>query len=306
MRWKICLLLFFSLSIFVAVRSGTHTREETCDRGRPDTPSIGEYASGYRSYEEIVSTVKGWESDSSELLETGVYGRMPSGLENFYFKVSNEREAAKNRVLVTACIHGNEPWSTSTVLAYAGRLISEYGRDERVTRILDSTEIYFVPVVSPDTYPHSRLVGGLDPNRDFPSSKNPEKTSVPPVQNLRDFFLDLRPDAVLSGHTYGRVYLVPWGETRSQNPNAEDYERIASRMASMSGYSWKKTSQLYGRPIVGTESDWYHLNGSFAMVVEFGTHQKRPDKRETEAELERTFESFLFFLEESPSVNIRN
>ena len=39
--------------------------------------------------------------------------------------------------------------------------------DEHIKQILEGREIWIVPVVSPDSYPHSRHVEGVDPNRDF-------------------------------------------------------------------------------------------------------------------------------------------
>lgn len=271
----------------------------------PKSPNVGDYTLSYKTYDEITSLVRRWEIDSPKLIESGVYGKTTEGKDCFYFKISNENKVHSKSVMITASIHGNEPWSTSTTMAYAGWLLSEYGSNERITRIIDSTEIYFVPVVSPDSYPFSRRVDGVDPNRDFPSLKNPNKKSVSPVQNLRDLFLEIKPNSVLSGHTYGRLFLVPWGEVKSQNPNFEDYERIAKEMSSLSGYRWMKASQLYGTPIIGAETDWYHRNGAFAMVIEFGTHQRKPSESDTEKEFEMTKDSFLFFLEESVRVKIK-
>ena len=56
-----------------------------------------------------------------------------------------------------------------SIIAYSGLLLSEYGKNDRITKILDTAEIYFVPVVSPDSYPYSRTVEGVDPNRNFPT-----------------------------------------------------------------------------------------------------------------------------------------
>jgi hypothetical protein len=76
-------------------------------------------------------------------------------------------------------------------------------------------------------------------------------------------------------------------------------------MANLSNYRWIKESQLYKTPIIGAEIDWYHRNGSFAMVMEFGTHQKHPTFEDTTNEFNRTFQAFLFFIEESVKVEIK-
>jgi hypothetical protein len=267
-------------------------------------PDINDYTLAYQSYAEIIDMVKNWEKSSPLLVETGTYGSSEKGQDNFYFKISNEKKQPQYKAMITACIHGNEPWSTSTIIAYSGYILSQYGKDDRITKILDNTEVYFVPVISPDTYPFARMVNGLDPNRQFPSPKNPDKKSVNPVQNIRDLFLKIKPNSILSGHTYGRVYLVPWGDSRSPNPNEKDYETIVGNMAKLSNYRWEKASQLYGSLIVGSDCDWYHRNGAFSIVMEFGTHQRKPSENDTEIEFDRTKDGFLSFLEESVKVNI--
>jgi hypothetical protein len=269
----------------------------------PNTPEIKEFTFGYQDYNEILNKFKKWENESPFLIDVKKYGKEE---KYFYIKICNEYDPGKNKILITACIHGNEPLSSSTVIAYAGKLLSSYKKDKNITDIINKSTIYFVPVVSPETYPHSRNIQGVDPNRDFPTLKNPNKTSVELVQCLKELFLEIRPNSVLSGHTFGRVYLIPWGDSTSDNENLEDYKRIASTMGRLSNYRYQRACEMYNRPIYGTEIDWYHRNGSFAMVMEFGTHQKKPSLEDTIKELDRTFEAFLYFLKESPQIKIKN
>lgn len=270
----------------------------------PKTPDIKDYVSGHLSYEEIIKTFKSWEDLAPDLVEVGTYGKHGKS-EHYYIKISNEFNPASKKVLITACIHGNEPWSTSTVMAYAGKLLSSYGKEKQITDIINSRSIYIVPVVSPESYPNSRSVMGVDPNRNFPTLKDPDRISVTPVKNLQDFFLKIKPDSVLAGHTYGRIFLIPWGDSTKDNPNLSDYERIASKMCDLSGYRYQRACEMYNRPIYGTEIDWYHRNGAFAMVMEFGSHQRKPSLKETQQEFNKTIQSILYFIEESPKVEIQ-
>jgi hypothetical protein len=305
----VCVLLFLITSSAFALKHarnlGPGEEDRPAEVQRAPLPlEDEEYLMSHRSYEEIIDIFGKWESGAPDLVDSGYYGRTSKGTEIFYVKITNEFRPGEDVILLTACIHGNEPWSTSTMMGYVGKLLSSYGKDERITKILNEKTIYFVPVVSPDTYGRQRRVDGVDPNRDFPTLKNPQKESAPPVQSLRDFFLEIRPRAALSGHTFGRVFLVPWGDSRTKNPNEEDYRRVASEMSDLAGYRWMNASKLYGSPIVGTEIDWYHRNGAFAMVMEFGTHQRHPSLEDTKTEFDRTLDAFLFFLEESTGVDI--
>lgn len=61
----------------------------------------------------------------------------------------------------------------------------------------------------------------------------------------------------------------------------------------------------YGTPIYGSEVDWYYRNGSFAIVCEFGKHQRVPTDEDTRAEFNLTFTSALHFIREAPLVQVR-
>jgi len=302
------LVVFVAASKYFARTGSIQERNPPAERKteeRPKVEDIGNYLRGYQSYDEIVETFRGWEAKAGDIVEVGTYGSAARTGKHHYIKISNEFRPSSERVLITACIHGNEPWSTSTVVSCAGKIISLYGRDEGITRLVDERTIYIVPVVSPDSYPTSRSSHGVDPNRNFPTLKEPDRESVPPVQNLRNFFGEIKPDSVLSGHTYGRIFLIPWGDSTKDNPNLSDYERIASDMCGLSGYRYQRACQMYNRPIYGTEIDWYHRHGAFAMVMEFGSHQRKPTEKETEEELDRTFDSIVYFIKESPKVEVK-
>lgn len=265
-----------------------------------------EYLFSHKDYDEIIKIFKTWEEKSPNLIDIGTYGKTTKNKDIYYLKVTNEFNPGKDVVLLTACIHGNEPLSTSTMLGYMGKLLSEYGKNDRITKILDEKTIYFIPVISPDSYGKSRHVDRVDPNRNFPTKKNPDKESVLPIKNLQEFFIKIKPKSVLSGHTYGRIYLIPWGDSTENNPNINDYKKIASNMAELSNYKYQRVCEMYNRPIYGVESDWYHRQGAFAMVMEFGTHQKHPSFKDTKKEFERTLDAVLYFIEESVKVEIKN
>lgn len=304
----VALSALLAVALVYKIEKRQEIREAPPSPPAKKTPSPSEefdFTLAHLSYEEIGETARDWESKAPDLVEVGTFGKTTKGQDQLYVRVSNEHEPADSVVLVTASIHGNEPWSTSTVMAYMGKLVSSYGRDEALTKLVDSRTVYFVPVVSPDSYPHSRHVNGVDPNRDFPTLKNPEKESVPPVRNLQAFFLKIRPKAVLSGHTFGRVFLVPWGDSTKDNPSIEDYRRVASEMCRLSGYRYQRACEMYNTPIFGTEIDWYHRNGAFAMVMEFGSHQRKPSLQDTKSEFEKTFPAFAHFLKEAPEVELK-
>jgi hypothetical protein len=258
----------------------------------------------YLDNEATVNQLVEWHQEAPKLTEIGTYGKTSIGKDIYYIRVTNPETENKKVVLITACIHGNEPLSSSTIMSYIGTMLDKYGDDSEITELIDTRDIYFVPIVSPDSYPNKRHVDGVDPNRDFPTMRIPEKTSVPPVMALREFFLKIKPDAVISGHTSGRVYLTPWGDRNQVCPNESDYKRIIGEMSGMSGYDVMRACQIYNSPIYGGEVDWYYRHSSFSIVCEFGTHQNIPTTKDTREEFDLTFKAFLHFCKEAPLVKV--
>jgi hypothetical protein len=185
----------------------------------PNRPTVNNPIPAWKSYADTVKQLEEWKTQSPGLVETGTYGKSSKGVNLSYIRVTNLYDPSpKKKVLITASIHGNEPLAASTTMAFIGTMLVNYQVDPEVTSLINSRDIYFVPVVSPDSYPNSREVDGVDPNRNFPKGTDIKK-SVPPVEALKDFFLKQHFNAVISGHTFGRVYLIPYGDTTNNCPN---------------------------------------------------------------------------------------
>jgi hypothetical protein len=258
---------------------------------------------GHLSYEDTVKQLWKW-SEQAPIATPYAFGKTAQGKDIFTLCVTNPAIPVekKKSVLITACIHGNEPLASSTVMGYIGTILDRYGDDPEITELVDTRILYFVPVVSPDSYPNSRQVNGVDPNRNFPTASEPNKISVQPIEELKKLFLKIKPQAVWSGHTSGRVFLTPYGDRTTDCPHQADFQRIVGEMGKMSGYRVIKVCQLYGRPIFGTENDWYYKNGAFAIVCEYGTIQRPATQQEVKTEFDKTFKAFLKFLKKAPEV----
>jgi hypothetical protein len=265
-------------------------------------PNITTRTPAHLSYEGCVSQIKEWNSQAPDFTTIGTYGKSSRGKDLYYIKVTNKySQSPKSVILIHGCIHGNEPWATAEVMAWLGNMLGTYGDDKQVTDLIDNNEIYFVPVLSPDSYPNSREVDGVDPNRNFPCPSKPGQ-SVPPVAAIQDLFNKIKPKAVISVHTFGRIFICPWGDQNALCPNNADYERILGRMCQMSGYGKKRACEVYGQPIYGGEMDWYYRQGALSIVIEVGTHQIKPNMEQITSEFDKTYRAVLYYLEEAPKV----
>jgi len=310
-------LLIFNLGLFGVAYKKSHVRVEQLPPIvhtepiiiKPEEPinyTISNPKPDYLNNESTFEQLVKWNKEAPKITEIGTYGKSSRGKDLYYMRVTNFKKENKKVVMITACIHGNEPLASSTVMSYIGTILDQYGDDQQITSLIDSRDIYFIPVVSPDSYPNSRQVDGVDPNRDFPTDRSPDKKSVPPVRALQEFFLKIKPDAVISGHTSGRLLLTPWGDRTELCPNESDYKRIIGEMSDMCGYRRMRACQIYGTPIYGGEVDWYYRHGAFSIVMEFGPHQNIPSRNDIDKEFNMTFKSVLFFVKEAPEVQVQN
>jgi hypothetical protein len=294
----------------------------------PAKNNITKAQPSYMNYDATVAQLKQWNQEAPQMTEVGTYGKTSRGKDCYYIRICTkmgDSVATKPRVLTTACIHGNEPLASSTVMWYIGALLDKYGKDEAITQLLDSRDLYFVPVVSPDSYPSSRHVDGVDPNRDFPGPSRPNHQSKAPVKAIQDLFNKIKPNAVISGHTWGRVYLTPHGDKMQNCPDHAAIMAVMNRVKELSGYRCIRACDMYEAngglnnppirtmglgdkeynvPIHGSEVDWYYRGGAFAIVCEFGTHQRIPSDGDTRTEFDKTFTAFLLFIREAPLVAV--
>jgi hypothetical protein len=282
----------------------------------PQFPKISVPTPQYKNYQDIVKQLNDWKKEGKDFVEVNTYGKSKQGKDLYYIRITSPNKKEKPVILLTGSIHGNEPLAAGVMMALCGNLLSSYKDNSQVKNILDTRDIYFVPVVSPDSYPKTRYVDGVDPNRDFPGIKDPNKKSTPSVKAIQDLFLKIKPVAAISGHTFGRIFIYPYGESYKECPDEADYKRILTKMCAMSGYGQKRGCYNYPTLMFGSELDWYYKNncfssnqnreyprqGCFAIVCEFGTHQRIPTKQEIEEEFNRTWKSLLFFIEEAPKV----
>jgi Zinc carboxypeptidase len=288
----------------------------------PSNPKISVTTPSYLSYDKLTAQLDQWAKEAPGLTERGSYGATSKGQKIQYLRVTNlvtPTTQPKKVVMITACIHGNEPLATGTVMAWMGNFISKYGTDKEITDLINTRDIYFIPVVSPDSYPNSRYVDGVDPNRNFPCPAKPNVKSVPPIKSIQDFFLKIKPSAAISGHTSGRMILVPWGDSMQNCPDFASYKSLVSdQLCKLTGYRFLRACDVYGlyyqeekvsseymTPIYGGELDWYYRNGAFSVVFEFGTHQQIPSQQDIQTEFDRTFRAMLLFVKDAPNVQLQ-
>jgi hypothetical protein len=248
----------------------------------------------YEDYRGIQTTLSTWARESKGLASVFTYGTSTRGqpLTGIALKGKNK---FKSSVLIQASIHGNEPLSSTVIMSYLQNLLSGYGKDKELTELIDSRDIYIIPVLCPDSFPHSRYSDGVDPNRNFNGN------SVTAIAAIKKFFLEKKPSACWSGHTYGRLFMYPYGDATQRCVDDGKMLDLYTRMSRLAGYRVLRGCQMYGHPIMGSEIDYYYRqNRSVSVVVEYGSHQRIPSLQDTQIEFNKTWGAFLLWLKEAP------
>ena len=107
----------------------------------------------YYNYEEVVEALKVLNKAYPELTKLEVIGKSEEGREIYALTINNPKtgdEQSKPGVYVDGNIHGNEIQAGEVCLYYANMLLTKYGENEKVTKVVDRNVNYIIPVVNVD------------------------------------------------------------------------------------------------------------------------------------------------------------
>jgi Zinc carboxypeptidase len=231
---------------------------------------------------------------SPSIVKLEVIGHSLQGREIIALKVTkNARklpDGARPHVFYMATIHAREWIAAEVGRRLLRHFVDNYGKDAEVTNLVDTRELWFVPIVNPDGYQYTfdveRLwrknlrdnnrdgqitVGdGVDSNRNYDEKWNYDNegsssnfsaddyrgtsaASEPETVAIQNLLKRLRFRFMVTYHSYGELLLYMWG-FQVQTPTADDPIYVA-----MSGTDAKPAIPGYD-PGVG--ADLYITNGT--------------------------------------------
>lgn len=188
--------------------------------------------------------------------------------------------------------HAREPVSTEIVLAVARHFCQRYAVDAQIRQVVNSTEIWIVPMMNPDGHQwvqdrdpwwrktlhdhdgdhHVDSSEGIDPNRNYDWHwaleswfsevyGGPSPWSAPETASLAGLFFREKPAINPSFHSYGEVVLYPFGYGIPSEPAVIE---VATQYASMIGYHPEQSTTASG-----SSKDWlYGTVGCASFTVE--------------------------------------
>lgn len=218
---------------------------------------------------------------------------------------STDESGVEPQVLYTAMHHAREPAGMMTVVYFMYYLLENYETDARVKSLVNSRELYFVPMINVDGYVYNytnspngggmwrknRKGPGTDLNRNYgpddlwnyPNNgsstytgsdtyRGPSAFSEPETQVIRNFVSGKKFRATLNYHTYSNLLIYPYG---IRNELAHPmFKTMAMEMTKKNGYSYGTAEGLL-YAVRGVSDDWFYKedaskNVVFAMTPEVG------------------------------------
>ena len=214
----------------------------------------------------------------------------------------------KPGVLYNGVHHAREPITCSICLGLAKHLCQNYGTDSLCTWLVDNRQIWIIPVLNPDGYVYNetdpsgswrknrRNNGGsygVDINRNYTylwgcdnlgsspdpadeTYRGPSAGSEPEIQAVRELVVRegcIRMD--LNYHSYGNLWMFPWGYTTSPTPDSGLFWDLAREAVAYNGYQPGQSS-VVNYYTNGDAKDWFYGEQGlkpkcFNFTVEVGT-----------------------------------
>lgn len=260
----------------------------------------------YHNYKELEADMRSLAARAPDLVSLVSIGKSTLGKDLWAVRLTKgakgTQPSKKPGIVFLGTHHAREHLSTEVPLLLAKHLVDNRA-DAEIARLLETRDIYFIPMVNPDGVEYDIEGGkyhmhrknmsknadgsrGVDLNRNYAwgwggggasadpgddTYRGPAAFSEPESQSVRDF-VNARPNlkVLLSYHTFSELILYPWGGSNDQIPDAparNAFVTMAGEMAKMTGYTPEQSSDLY--IATGDTCDWaWGEKGIFAFTFE--------------------------------------
>jgi hypothetical protein len=281
----------------------------------------------YPTYSAYVSMMQTFATAYPALCHLDTIGTSQNGHLLLFLEISNHPRAieAKPEFMYSSTMHGDEVTGYVLMLRLIDYLLSNYGTDSLVTRLVNNLHIWINPLANPDgTYAggDNTVIGatrylssGWDPNRNYPDPQygpHPDGDVKWEKETIAMMNFVQKHQFVMSANFHGgdEVVNYPWDTWVKRHPDDTWMQFISKEYADSVQYygpaSYFQSVELNGY----TDGyDWYTINGGRQDYMTYYLHG-----RETTIELSiaktptasylptywtANYRSFLHYMEES-------
>lgn len=213
----------------------------------------------------------------------------------YYVRISDNPESDENEpeMLYTALHHAREPNSMSQMIFYMWYLLEHYDTDPEIKYLIDHTELYFIPCVNVDGYLYNESTNpsgggfwrknrrdngdgtmGVDINRNYgynwgyndegsspltnaETYRGTAPFSEPEIEMVREFTDAHQFKMALNYHTYGDLFIYPWGYILDDCPDHDGFDLMAQLLTRDNNFvTGSSPNILYA--VNGGSDDWMY------------------------------------------------
>ena len=238
----------------------------------------------YNNYTGMTAMLDGYATAYTSICRKVSLGKSVQGRDLWAMKITDNPDVEEDEpeVKYVATIHGNEPLGTEMCLYLIDYLLNGYATNSpRAVSLVDSTEIWIVPMVNPDgrsaSSPSRYNADGIDLNRDFPEGSATNLGNLlygPPVSTnglepeVRCVMTWIAAHSFTHGgnfHTGSLVANYPYdndnmGSVDSPTPDDALMASLARLYASNNPSMWANNSAPFVNGVVNGAA-WYAVNG---------------------------------------------
>ncbi len=125
----------------------------------------------YLTYQQIIDSLNLWKNQYPNISKIDTVGYSVLNRLILCMKISDNPSLNENepKIKLGGSIHGNEKIGAAVMMHFIKYLLSNYNSNQNVKSLVDSREIFVIPLLNPDGYAsNSRYnANGVDLNRDF-------------------------------------------------------------------------------------------------------------------------------------------
>ena len=143
---------------------------------RPGAKGLGvyhSYASLTSELQAYAAAYGAYQSANPDLCRLVSLGKSVQDRDIWAVKITDkpDKEEIEPEFRYIATMHGDEPVGTELCLYFIDLLLTQYGSDTRIANLVDTTEIWIVPLMNPDGLEAVTRSNhnGIDLNRNFPT-----------------------------------------------------------------------------------------------------------------------------------------
>lgn len=184
----------------------------------------------YHNYDQLTAELQKLAAEFPEISNLRSIGTSEENRELWVMKISDNavQDESEPRLLYIANLHGNEVVGRELMIYLIRQVLSGYGTDSRVTRLVDHSEIFIMPSANPDGYERKQRYNAkhIDLNRTFPDfTADPNDTpegrakEIQAIMALHDKYHFL---LAFNFHGGAVGMNLPW-DTKRNSPESEKF-----------------------------------------------------------------------------------